>query len=46
MDWQVDLAYIVILAGAVHITYHATKQYWISKTLDYLKEDGQIDFDD
>jgi len=46
MDWQVDLGYVVFLAAAVHLTYLATKQYWISKTLDYLKEDGQIDFDD
>lgn len=46
MDWQVDFAYLVILCAAVHITYNATKQHWISRTLDWLKEDGQIDFDE
>ena len=46
MDWQIDLGYILFLAASVHLTYLITKQHWISRTLDYLKEDGQIDFDD
>lgn len=46
MDWQIDIAYLVVLAASVHMTYLITKQHWIGKTLDYLKDNGEIDFDD
>lgn len=46
MDWQIDIAYIVLLFASVHITYLITKQHWISRTLDWAKENGYIDFDD
>jgi len=46
MDWQIDIAYLVVLFASIHMTYVITKQHWISGTLDWLQEDGKIDFDE
>lgn len=46
MDWQIDVYYIFFLAFCIHMTWMLGKKHGISKTLDYLKADGQIDFDE
>ena len=45
MDWQI--AWLVFTAACSgHIFWQVGKKQGISKTLDYLKADGQIDFDE
>ncbi len=46
MDWKIDIAYLFILGFSIHMTWILGKKQGISKTLDYLKADGQIDFDE
>jgi hypothetical protein len=43
---SIDLAYIVILLGSVYAAWHLGKREGISITLDYCKQQGQIDFDE
>jgi prophage maintenance system killer protein len=45
MDWQVVWIIFTACASA-HIFYNIGKKIGISNTLDYLKADGQIDFDE
>jgi prophage maintenance system killer protein len=45
MDWQITFLIFTACASA-HIFYNLGKRTGISSTLDYLKADGQIDFDD
>ena len=45
MDWQV-ISILFAAACSGHIMYIVGKKQGISKTLDDLKADGQIDFDD
>ena len=45
MDWQI--IWIIFTACASgHIMYNVGRRRWIENTLDYLKLDGQIDFDE
>ena len=45
MDWQITfLLFTACVSG--HIFYNLGKRIGISNTLDYLKADGQIDFDE
>ena len=45
MDWQI--AWIIFTACASgHIMYNLGRRQGIGMTLDYLKADGQIDFDE
>ena len=46
MDWQVDIYYLFFLAFCIHMSWTLGKKRGISSTLDYLKADGQIDFDE
>lgn len=43
---SIDLAYFVILCGSVYAAYHFGKRDGIGITLDYMKEQGKIDFED
>ena len=43
---SIDLAYIVILLGSVYAAWNLGKREGISITLDYCKQQGQIDFDE
>ena len=45
MDWQITWILFAALASG-HIFYNIGKRMGISTTLDYLKADGQIDFDE
>lgn len=45
MDWQITFLIFTACASG-HIFYNLGKKQGISKTLDYLKADGQIDFDE
>jgi hypothetical protein len=46
MDWQIDLYYIVFLGFCIHFAWIFGTRNGISKTLDVLRERGDIDFDD
>ena len=46
MYWQIYVYYLFFLAFCIHMTWMLGKKHGISKTLDYLKADGQIDFDE
>jgi hypothetical protein len=46
MDWQVEAVYLFLLLFGVHMSWLLGKRRGISSTLDYLKADGQIDFDE
>jgi hypothetical protein len=47
MDWQVvDIYYLVFLGFAIHMTWIFGKREGISKTLDFMRERGDIDFED
>jgi hypothetical protein len=45
MDWQI-IFLVFTAACSGHIFWQLGKKYGISSTLDYLKADGQIDFDE
>mgnify|MGYP003673842438 FL=1 len=45
MDWQITFL-LFTAACSGHIFWQLGKKYGISSTLDYLKADGQIDFDE
>ena len=45
MDWQVVWIVFSALASG-HIMYNVGRRRGIGHTLDYLKADGQIDFDE
>ena len=45
MDWQITFLIFTACASG-HIFYQLGKKQGISSTLDYLKADGQIDFDE
>jgi hypothetical protein len=42
---DIDIAYLIVLAS-VHLAYMWGKKEGISSTLDYMKEQGKIDFED
>lgn len=41
-----DIAYLILLAIAVACSYWNGKRDGISVTLDFMKENGHIDFED
>ena len=41
-----DIYYFVFLGFCIHMTWMIAKREGISQTLDYLREKGEIDFDD
>lgn len=43
---DIDIAYLIILVTSVYLAYVWGKKEGISSTLDYMKEQGKIDFDD
>jgi hypothetical protein len=45
MDWQI-IFLVFTAACSGHIFWQLGKKRGISSTLDYLKADGQIDFDE
>jgi hypothetical protein len=46
MDWQIDIYYLVFLGFCVTTTWILGKREGVSQTLDFLKEKGEIDFDE
>ena len=46
MDWQIEFWFLFCLCAVAHLTYAVGKKRGIEMTLDYLKADGQIDFDE
>ena len=43
---QTDILYFIFLGFCIHMTWILAKREGISQTLDYLREQGEIDFDD
>lgn len=43
---NIDLAYLIILVGAAYTSYMIGKKEGIGATLDYMREQGKIDFED
>lgn len=43
---NIDFAYIMFLALAICCSYYSGKKEGIGMTLDYMKEQGKIDFED
>jgi hypothetical protein len=46
MELQTEIWIIFCLCAVAHIFYGIGKRKGIGQTLDYLKADGQIDFDE
>lgn len=43
---DIDFAFIVILVGGCWLSYQYGKKEGIGITLDYMREQGKIDFED
>jgi hypothetical protein len=43
---EIDIAYLIILVAVGHLAFYQGHQSGISKTLDYMKDQGKIDFDE
>jgi len=43
---ETDIAYLIILVSCIYLAYRHGHQQGIGKTLDYMKEQGKIDFED
>ncbi len=43
---DIDIAYLIILVIGIYASYKYGHQEGIGKTLDYMKAQGKIDFDD
>ncbi len=43
---NIDLAYLIILIASVAGAYYVGRRVGIGDTLDYMKAQGKIDFDD
>lgn len=43
---EIDIAYLIILVIGTFAAYKYGHQEGIGKTLDYMKAQGKIDFDD
>jgi hypothetical protein len=43
---NIDFAFFIILAGCSYCSYIIGKREGIGATLDYMKEQGKIDFED
>ena len=43
---NIDFAFLVILVGACYSSFIIGKKEGIGATLDYMKEQGKIDFED
>ena len=46
MDWQIDLIYVFFLGASINLTWILAKRQGVSQTLDFLRERGDIDFED
>lgn len=42
----VDLAYLVVLAASIHLSYLYGKKVGIEHTIDFLEEENIIEFDE
>ena len=42
----IDLAYLIVLAGSIHISYLFGKRIGIEAAIDYLEEEKLIEFDE
>jgi len=43
---NIDTAYLLILICSIYLSYQYGKKDGIGATLDYMKEQGKIDFED
>ena len=43
---NIDFAFLIILVGCSYTSYFIGKREGIGATLDYMKEQGKIDFED
>jgi hypothetical protein len=43
---EIDIYYLAFLGFAIHMTWIVAKRHGVSQTLDFLREKGEIDFDD
>ena len=43
---SIDLAYLIVLAASIHLSYLYGKRVGIEHTIDYLEEEKIIEFDD
>lgn len=43
---SIDLAYLIVLAASIHLSYLYGKKVGIENTIDYLEEEKIIEFDD
>tara|TARA_B100001093_G_scaffold472790_1_gene496200 strand:- start:2037 stop:2174 length:138 start_codon:yes stop_codon:yes gene_type:complete len=43
---NIDLAYLVVLALGVGCSYYSGKKEGIGITLEYMRDQGKIDFED
>jgi len=43
---NIDLAFLIVLVGACYTSFNIGKKEGIGATLDYMKEQGKIDFED
>jgi len=46
MDWQIDIFYLIFLGASINLTWMLAKRRGVSETLDFLRERGDIDFED
>jgi hypothetical protein len=42
----IDLAYLIVLAASIHISYTLGKRTGIEAAIDYLEEEKIIEFDE
>jgi len=45
-NMSIDTAYLIILVGSVYLAWTWGKKEGINNTLDYMKAQGHIDFED
>lgn len=46
MNWEIGIYYLAFLGFAIHMAWLLGKKEGISATLDFLKVNKEIDFDD
>ena len=42
----VDLAYLIVLCGSIHLSYLVGKRQGIENTIDFLEQENIIEFDE
>jgi len=43
---EIDIAYLIVLVCSIYLAYKYGHEQGIGKTLDYMKAQGKIDFDE